>query len=106
MTVVLPVFGAVFAAEVVVVHQLDAPLADEVAELEVLARRPAALAASDRWTDTLERRPLPHGHWALTTHPDVIAEVAATRITERGATRADDRVSEAAMEDRKKEGYF
>jgi sulfate adenylyltransferase subunit 2 len=36
----------------------------------------------------------------------VIAEVAATRITERGATRADDRVSEAAMEDRKKEGYF
>jgi sulfate adenylyltransferase subunit 2 len=37
---------------------------------------------------------------------DVIAEVASTRITERGATRADDRASEAAMEDRKKEGYF
>src|SRR5690606_1401564 len=37
---------------------------------------------------------------------DVIAEVAATRITVRGATRADDRLSEAAMEDRKKEGYF
>ena len=36
----------------------------------------------------------------------IIDEVAATRITERGATRADDRVSEAAMEDRKKEGYF
>ena len=36
----------------------------------------------------------------------VIAEVAATRITERGATRGDDRMSEAAMEDRKKEGYF
>ena len=36
----------------------------------------------------------------------VIAEIAATRITERGATRGDDRVSEAAMEDRKKEGYF
>ncbi|MEX0790527.1 MAG: sulfate adenylyltransferase subunit CysD [Actinomycetota bacterium] len=36
----------------------------------------------------------------------VIAEVAATRLTERGATRADDRVSEAAMEDRKKLGYF
>lgn len=36
----------------------------------------------------------------------IIEEVAATRITERGATRADDRVSEAAMEDRKKEGYF
>jgi sulfate adenylyltransferase subunit 2 len=36
----------------------------------------------------------------------VIAEVAATRITERGQTRADDRASEAAMEDRKREGYF
>ena len=36
----------------------------------------------------------------------VIGEVAATRVTERGATRADDRISEAAMEDRKKEGYF
>jgi sulfate adenylyltransferase subunit 2 len=40
------------------------------------------------------------------TLDDVIAEVASTRITERGATRADDRMSEAAMEDRKKEGYF
>ncbi len=37
---------------------------------------------------------------------EVITEVAATRVTERGATRADDRTSEAAMEDRKKEGYF
>ena len=37
---------------------------------------------------------------------DVIAEIAATRITERGQTRADDRTSEAAMEDRKREGYF
>jgi sulfate adenylyltransferase subunit 2 len=40
------------------------------------------------------------------TYADVITEVAATRITERGATRADDRMSEAAMEDRKREGYF
>jgi len=40
------------------------------------------------------------------TVADVIVEVAATRITERGATRADDRMTEAAMEDRKKEGYF
>jgi sulfate adenylyltransferase subunit 2 len=40
------------------------------------------------------------------TVPEVIAEVAATRITERGQTRADDRASEAAMEDRKREGYF
>ena len=36
----------------------------------------------------------------------IIAEIAITRLTERGATRGDDRVSEAAMEDRKKEGYF
>jgi len=40
------------------------------------------------------------------TVPEVIAEVAASRLTERGATRADDRASEAAMEDRKREGYF
>lgn len=40
------------------------------------------------------------------TIEQVIAEVAATRITERGATRADDKVSEASMEDRKREGYF
>ena len=36
----------------------------------------------------------------------VIEEISATRLTERGATRADDRISEAGMEDRKKEGYF
>jgi len=40
------------------------------------------------------------------TLAEVIAEIAATRITERGQTRADDRASEAAMEDRKREGYF
>jgi sulfate adenylyltransferase subunit 2 len=40
------------------------------------------------------------------TLEQVIAEIAATRITERGETRADDRVTEAAMEDRKREGYF
>ncbi|MBE1587743.1 sulfate adenylyltransferase subunit CysD [Nonomuraea angiospora] len=40
------------------------------------------------------------------TVEEIIEEIAATRITERGATRADDRASEAAMEDRKREGYF
>jgi len=40
------------------------------------------------------------------TLEEIIDEVAASRLTERGATRADDRVSEAAMEDRKREGYF
>ena len=41
-----------------------------------------------------------------TTIEEVIDELVATRITERGATRADDRATEAAMEDRKREGYF
>lgn len=40
------------------------------------------------------------------TVEDVIAEVAASRLSERGATRADDRISDTAMEDRKREGYF
>jgi sulfate adenylyltransferase subunit 2 len=40
------------------------------------------------------------------TIDEVVAEIAATRVTERGETRADDRITEAAMEDRKKEGYF
>ena len=52
---------------------------------------PACTAAVRSDADTVEK---------------VIDEVAATRITERGATRGDDRVSEAAMEDRKREGYF
>ena len=55
-------------------------------------RRDAALTAAVRSdADTIEK---------------VIEEVAATRLTERGATRGDDRFSEAAMEDRKREGYF
>jgi sulfate adenylyltransferase subunit 2 len=40
------------------------------------------------------------------TASEIVIEIAASRITERGATRADDRFSEAAMEDRKREGYF
>jgi len=40
------------------------------------------------------------------TLEEVVAEIAATEVTERGQTRADDRTSEAAMEDRKREGYF
>jgi sulfate adenylyltransferase subunit 2 len=40
------------------------------------------------------------------TLPEVVAEIAVTRVTERGQTRADDRATEAAMEDRKREGYF
>jgi sulfate adenylyltransferase subunit 2 len=40
------------------------------------------------------------------TLADVVGEIAATNVTERGQTRADDRVTEAAMEDRKRKGYF
>jgi sulfate adenylyltransferase subunit 2 len=40
------------------------------------------------------------------TVDEIIAETAVSRLTERGATRADDRTSEASMEDRKREGYF
>jgi sulfate adenylyltransferase subunit 2 len=40
------------------------------------------------------------------TLAEVVLEIAATEVTERGQTRADDRVSEAAMEDRKRKGYF
>ncbi len=43
---------------------------------------------------------------AAATADEVITEVAASRVTERGATRADDRISDAGMEDRKREGYF
>jgi sulfate adenylyltransferase subunit 2 len=43
---------------------------------------------------------------AAATVAAIIEETAVTRITERGATRADDRISEAGMEDRKREGYF
>jgi sulfate adenylyltransferase subunit 2 len=43
---------------------------------------------------------------AAVTLEDVVSEITATRVTERGETRADDRVTEAAMEDRKREGYF
>ena len=40
------------------------------------------------------------------TIDDIIEEIIATRVSERGQTRLDDQVSEAAMEDRKKQGYF
>jgi sulfate adenylyltransferase subunit 2 len=43
---------------------------------------------------------------SASTADEIVVEIAASRVTERGATRADDRFSEAAMEDRKREGYF
>ncbi len=88
---------------------------------EVFARNGMLLAPGD-WggpgpTETLEVRHVRYrtvGDMSCTgavlssaaTVAEVITEVTASRVTERGATRADDRMSEAAMEDRKKEGYF
>ena len=43
---------------------------------------------------------------SASTLGEIIDEISATRLTERGVSRADDRLAEAAMEDRKKEGYF
>jgi sulfate adenylyltransferase subunit 2 len=77
------------------VHEVCQPKADEPVFTETVRYRTvgdASLTAAVRSdADTLEK---------------IIEEVAATRITERGATRGDDKFSEAAMEDRKREGYF
>jgi sulfate adenylyltransferase subunit 2 len=90
-------------------------------ERDVYARDGMWLAVSDvsapRDGETVERRTVRYrtvGDLSCTgavlsdaaTLPDIVREVAASTLTERGATRADDRLSEAAMEDRKKDGYF
>ena len=70
---------------------------------------PEGAESSRRWSATgpsaTPPAPAPSSSTA-TDYEAVIAETAVSRITERGATRGDDRFSEAAMEDRKKEGYF
>ena len=48
-----------------------------------VAIRPASLAASDPWVETLERRRLPHGHWVVRTHPDVVADEVRRFVTAR-----------------------
>ncbi|MCP2366976.1 sulfate adenylyltransferase subunit 2 [Agromyces flavus] len=90
-------------------------------ERDVYARDGMWLAVSDvsapRTGETVERRTVRYrtvGDLSCTgavlsdaaTLPEIVREVAASTLTERGATRADDRLSEAAMEDRKKDGYF
>lgn len=77
------------------VHEYCQPKAGETTYMDTVRYRTvgdASLTAAVRST--------------AATATDVMAEVASTRITERGATRGDDQISEAAMEDRKKEGYF
>ena len=90
-------------------------------EREVFARSGMWLTAGDwggpKASETVVRRQVRYrtvGDMSCTGAVDsdatdiaaVITEIMATRITERGATRADDQLSEAAMEDRKREGYF
>ena len=58
------------------------------------------------WTEENKYRCWLRVESAASTVDAIIEETAVTRITERGATRADDRISEAGMEDRKREGYF
>ena len=103
-------------------EELELPSIYFAHEREVFARDGMLYAASDvRRADgrrgAVHRvRPLPHRRRhelhrrGALRRPrrceTVVAEIAATRITERGETRADDRATEAAMEDRKREGYF
>ena len=68
----------------------------------------ASGARGDRAVPHRRRRHLHRAPCARRPPPSttIIAEVAASRVSERGATRADDRFSETSMEDRKREGYF
>ncbi|HEX5332399.1 MAG TPA: sulfate adenylyltransferase subunit CysD [Cellulomonas sp.] len=102
-------------------ESIDLPTIYYAHERPVFLRDGMWLAPGDwggpRGTESVERRTVRYrtvGDMSCTgavesralTVDDVIVEVAASRLTERGATRADDRASEAAMEDRKREGYF
>jgi sulfate adenylyltransferase subunit 2 len=102
-------------------EKIELPAIYYAHEREVFARSGMWLAPGE-WggpkdTETVERRQVRYrtvGDMSCTGAVDsgantiekVIAEIAASRLTERGATRADDKLSEAAMEDRKREGYF
>ncbi|WP_405805977.1 sulfate adenylyltransferase subunit CysD [Streptomyces sp. NBC_01187] len=102
-------------------EKIELPAIYYAHEREVFARSGMWLAPGE-WggpkdTENVERRQVRYrtvGDMSCTGAVDsgadtiekVIAEIAASRLTERGATRADDKLSEAAMEDRKREGYF
>jgi sulfate adenylyltransferase subunit 2 len=102
-------------------ERLELPSIYFAHEREVLERDGMLLAVSDYVAPVNGERPFREsvryrtvGDLTITgavrssaaTLPDVVTEIAATTVTERGQTRADDRTSEAAMEDRKREGYF
>jgi sulfate adenylyltransferase subunit 2 len=93
-------------------EKLEIPSIYYAHEREVFNRDGMVYALNEHYTDSVRYRTV--GDMTCTgavrstadTLADVVAEIAATRVTERGETRADDRVTEAAMEDRKREGYF
>jgi sulfate adenylyltransferase subunit 2 len=99
-------------------ERLELPSIYFAHEREVFRRDGMLYAASphveydESWTASVRYRTV--GDMVVTgavestarTLEEVVAEIAATRVTERGQTRGDDRVTEAAMEDRKREGYF
>jgi sulfate adenylyltransferase subunit 2 len=102
-------------------ESIDLPQIYYAHERDVFARDGMWLTAGDwggpKEVETVQRRLIRYrtvGDMSCTgavdsdaaTIEQVIAEIAASRLTERGATRADDKLSEAAMEDRKREGYF
>jgi methylthioribose-1-phosphate isomerase len=74
---------------------------------ETQRRRPLWLDADGQALGVIDQRQLPHQFvtMSLKTVDDVISELLMSRVTERG-TRADDHRAEAAMEDRKRQGYF
>ena len=102
-------------------EQLEIPSIYFAHDRDMFERDGMLLPVSDFLTRSPRERPIPArvrfrtvGDMTCTagvrsqarTIDQIVSEIAATRITERGETRADDRFSEAAMEDRKREGYF
>jgi sulfate adenylyltransferase subunit 2 len=102
-------------------EQIEIPSIYFAHERQVIARDGMLLSASDavqpKGKETIETKTVRFrtvGDMTLTgcvespaaTTAEILEEIAVARVTERGATRGDDRFSEAAMEDRKKEGYF
>ena len=82
----------------VVADSVKPTSAEAVASLEELGLRPVLLTGDNETTARAVA--------AEVGIDEVIAEIAQSTLTERGATRADDKLSESSMEDRKKEGYF
>ena len=91
---------SIFADQLDAVEAVSAARGDEYTNLALLTD---GLRAEREQGITID---VAYRYFATPRRKFIIAEIAIARVTERGATRGDDRFSEAAMEDRKKEGYF